>query len=120
MAVQVKFNDNSKVVLKTLEGNIPAALNAMGITAVNLIAHQMQDGYGKPIRQTGDLMRDVQYEVDEQGQKTRVGNTLEYGPYVHDGTYKMAGRPYVRDGLTGGEAARKLKQSAEPHISRGF
>ena len=120
MAVQVRFNDNSKVVLKTLNGNIPAALNAIGIAAVNLIHNQMEQGYGKPIRQTGDLMRDVQYEVDEQGRKTRVGNTLEYGPYVHDGTYKMPGRPYVRDSLTGEHAAQKLQQAAAPHVKKGF
>ena len=120
MAVQVRFNDNSKVVLKTLDGNVSAALNAMGIKATNLILWQMRQGYGKPIRQTGDLQRDVQYEVDKAGRKVRVGNTLEYGPYVHDGTYKMAGRPYIRDGLTGESHAKQLRTVAEENLKKGF
>lgn len=120
MAVQVKFTDNSKTVLKTMDGNVPAALNAMGVKAVNFILHQMREGYGKPIRQTGDLQRDVQYEVNENSRIVRVGNTLEYGPYVHEGTYKMAGRPYIRDGLIGDDHARQLRQAAEENLKKGF
>ena len=120
MAVQVKITDNSKTVLKTLDGNVPAALNAMGIKATNLILYQMRQGYGKPIRQTGDLQRDVQYEVNESSKIVSVGNTLEYGPYVHEGTYKMAGRPYIRDGLIGDDHARQLRQVAEENLKKGF
>lgn len=120
MAVRVKLEDNSRVVLKTMDGNVAAALNAIGIKAQNLILWQMQQGYGKPIRQTGNLQRDVQYEVDERAKVVHIGNTLEYATYVHDGTYKMAGRPYIQDGLTGENHGKQLRQVAEEALKKGF
>lgn len=120
MAVKVKLTDNSKIVLNQMNGNVEAALNAMGTKAVNLILWQMRQGYGKPIRITGDLQRDVQYEVNAEAQFTRVGNTLEYSKFVHDGTYKMKGRTYMQDGLTGENHAKQLQQVAEENLKVGF
>ena len=121
MPVKVVFKDNSDKVLTQLEGNKKAALNAMGIKAVNLILWQMRQGYGKPIRQTGDLQRDVSYEVENSGKDTvDVGNTLKYAPYVHDGTYKMAARPYIRDALTGESHKKQLHDVAENALKIGF
>ena len=121
MPVKVTLTDNSDKVLAQLEGNKEAALNAMGIKAVNLILLQMRQGYGKPIRQTGDLQRDVSYEVNNSSTDTvDVGNTLKYGPYVHDGTYKMAARPYIRDALTGEDHKKQLQKVAEAALKTGF
>ena len=118
MAATVRMKDNSKIVLRTMEGNIEAALNAMGQAAVGMIVSQMQSGYGKPIRQTGNLMRDVQYETDAGAKLTRVGNTLEYSGFVHEGTSRMNGRPYIPDGLNG--KGGELGSVAAPHLSKGF
>lgn len=120
MATQVKLKDNSKIILKTMDGNVEAALSAMGTKAVNLILWQMRQGYGKPIRITGDLQRDVQYEVDTGAQVVRVGNTLNYAKHVHDGTSRMNGRPYITDGLTGEGHAKQLKAVAESALQKGF
>ena len=74
---EVRITNNTDKVLTVLKGNINAALHAMGAKAVNLILHQMRRGYGRPIRKTGDLMRDVTYEVGNSGENTvDVGNTL--------------------------------------------
>lgn len=118
MAVKVRMTDNSNLVLNQMGGNVEAALDAMGTAAVGMIVRQMQDGYGKPIRQTGDLMRDVQYETIAGKQVTRVGSTLDYAPFVHDGTSRMPGRPYITDGLSG--KSEKLGQAAAPHLQKGF
>lgn len=138
MAVKITFADNSDKVLTQLEGNKEAALNAIGIKAVNLILWQMRQGYGKPIRQTGDLQRDVSYEVENSAPDTvDVGNTLEYAPYVHDGhaghSVKLKdgswitlpggyteGRPYIRDGLTGADHQKQLQKVAEEALKIGF
>lgn len=121
MPVKVTLVDNSDKVLTQLEGNKEAALNAMGIKAVNLILWQMRQGYGKPIRQTGDLQRDVSYEVNNSAPDTvDVGNTLKYGQYVHDGTSRMAARPYNRDGLTGEDHKKQLQKVAEAALKTGF
>lgn len=118
MAVNVKFSDNSRSVLRQMDGNVEAALEAMGVAATGMIVRQMQGGYGKPIRQTGDLQRDVQHEADVSGGLVRVGNTLYYAPYVHEGTYKMKGRAYISDALSG--KSKELGQVAASELKKGF
>lgn len=118
MPIKVTLIDNSDKVLAQLKGNKEAALNAMGIKAVNLILWQMRQGYGKPIRQTGDLQRDVQYDLHEDS--VDVGNTLHYALYVHDGTRRMAARPYIRDALTGEDHKKQLQKVAEAALKTGF
>lgn len=121
MSVKIVFTDNSDKVIAQMDGNVERALTAMGTKAVNLILWQMRQGYGKPIRQTGDLQRDVSYQVGNSGPNTvDVGNTLKYGPYVHDGTSKMAGRPYIRDALTGESHQKQLQNVAEEALKQGF
>ena len=121
MAVKVTLTDNSAKVLAQISQNKQAALMALGTKAVNLILHEMQYGYGKPIRDTGDLMRDVSYEVENSGPDTvDVGNSLFYGPYVHEGTHKMAGRPYILSGLTRNNASEQLKQAVAAPLKNGF
>jgi len=91
----------------------------MGVKGVELILDNMQSGYGKPIRQTGDLMRDVNHEVERSGENTvDVGNSLEYALFVSEGTSKMQGRPYIRDGIMGGIS--RLQKVAEQELKKGF
>jgi len=112
----MSFKDNSGQVKSQMAGNVKAALAAMGIEAVGLTVQQMQSGYGAPIRQTGDLMRDVDSEVN--GDVVNVGNSLEYAPFVHEGTSRMAGRPYLKDAIMSGQS--RLKQVAENELKKGF
>lgn len=113
------FIDNSAEVLAQFERNKKAALEAMGLAGVELTVSQMQSGYGRPIRQTGALMRDVNHQVEANGKDTvTIGNSLEYAPYVHDGTRKMAGRAYLRDALTAGRDT--LQSVAETELKKGF
>lgn len=121
MAVQVTLKSNASLIKTKLNGNIKTALTAMGTEAVGMIVDQMQTGYGAPIRKTGDLMRDVSYEVERSGENTvDAGNTLEYGPYVHDGTSRVAGRPYVRDALTKASNVDRLKEVTAEYLKKGF
>lgn len=117
---QIALQDNSKVVVKTMEGDVAAALAAMGTKAVNLIQWRMSHGYGRPIWRSGDLRKDVQYEVNEGGKTVTVGNTLEYGVYVHEGTSQMKGRPYIKDALTGEDHMKQLQKAAEQELKKGF
>ena len=41
---------------------------------------------------------------------------LNYAPFVHDGTRRMAARPYIPAALTSGEAQQALKGVAEEAI----
>ena len=94
MAFRIQLNDHSEAVLAQMDANVERALTAMGIKAVGLIVRQMESGYTTPhknrthgttsdggthtaIRETGDLMRDVSYEVGNSGAGTvDVGNSL--------------------------------------------
>lgn len=136
MATQIKFVDHSGQVKLQMTGNKLRALTAMGIRAVALIVKQMQSGYhdphptrdsqGRPtggthtdIRFTGDLMRDVNYEVEASAPNTvDVGNSMMYAPFVHEGTYKLRGRPYIKDGVMEGKA--EIQAVAEAALKEGF
>lgn len=120
MATKYVFTDNSGKILTQLDGNVERALEAMGTKAVNLILWQMRQGYGKPIRQTGDLQRDVNYKVDVGAQSVTVGNSLDYAEPVHDGTSKRKGRPYIRDALTGESHTSQMRKVAEAYLQEGF
>jgi hypothetical protein len=47
-----------------------------------------------------------------------VGTNVEYATFVHEGTSKMAGRPYLKDGITG--AKNRLQKVAEAYLKKGF
>lgn len=114
-----KFHDNSPAVRAQMEANVQAALDAMGTACVGYVVQQMQNGYYKPIRRTGDLMRDVHYEVGRSAPDTvDIGNSLKYAPFVHDGTSRMFGRPYLRDGIAGNTS--KIQEVAEQYLKKGF
>lgn len=119
MAFRIQLNDHSEAVLAQMDANVERALTAMGIKAVGLIVKQMESGYGKPIRRTGDLMRSIAYEVENSGKNTvDVGSNLEYAPFVHEGTSRMAGRPYLRDALQDG--SDDLEQVCAAYLRQGI
>lgn len=117
--MSVKFIDNSDDVLRKMKENEYVATKAVGIKAVGLIVRNMKSGYGKPIRKTGDLMRDVSYgQVDEK--TVNVGNTLDYSLFVHEGTRKMGARHYITDAITSKTGVNALQETYEKHLKKGF
>lgn len=117
---EIKVVDNSAQVLAQLKGNKKVALTAMGIKAVWLTIRKMQNGYGKPIYKTGDLQRSISSAVNNSHEDTvDVGSEdIEYAPLVHEGTSRMAGRPYLRDALTEGKDG--LQNIAAAYLKQGF
>lgn len=85
--------------LEKLALAVDAALNTMGHEAVTAVRAQMAGGYPEAIRETGALMADVQFARTDS--TAVIGSTLPYAPLVHDGTRRMAGRPYLTDGILG-------------------
>lgn len=124
MSGLVVKQDKVSVAEALIEQNVAAALEAIGIKSTELIIKMMQDGYHTPhgkdghtaIWDTGDLQRDVQYEVDSD--TVNVGNTLNYAHFVHEGTYKLEARPYIRDAITAG--TEDLQKVAEAALKVGF
>lgn len=115
----IKFTDHSSEIIEQINRNVKVALTAVGLKGVELTTEKMLSGYGRPIRKTGDLLRNVKCAVENSGENTvDVGNDLEYAPFVHDGTYKMAGRPYLRDALMDGK--EKITEIAEAYMKQGL
>lgn len=109
--------DNSAQLKQQLAANMPDALDAMGAVACDMILDQMRHGYWKDIYLTGALQNDVGW-ADAGENSIKVGNTLHYGLFVHDGTIKMRARPYIRDSIWGQMA--RLAAAAVPYLRRGI
>lgn len=136
--IRITMRDNSQDILALMAQNITAALTAMGIKAVSLILWQMRQGFGKPIRYTGDLQRDVSYEIHPDTKSVDVGNSLKYATYVHEGfaghpvyfesikEFRIlpgghtAGRPYITKALTSGNGTEAIRTAAENALRQGF
>lgn len=117
MAVKVKFESNKVNVLRQMEANIDRALTAVGEEATGLVVSQMQRGYGKPIRQTGNLMNSIAH-ARASPQSEAIGTNVEYATFVHEGTSKMAGRPYLKDGILNNQ--KRLVKVAAETLKQGF
>lgn len=136
--VEVTLKDNAVRVIGQMKDNVDKALKAMGIEAVGMIVNQMETGYERRIWYTGDLQRDVNYALADDGKSVTVGNSLKYAIYVHEGfaghpVYfedikgfrvmpggHTAGRPYIRDALEGDKARETLKAAASEALAEGF
>ena len=88
--------------------DLPAAAQAMGKAAVSAVRAQMLEGYERPVYRTGALHNNVSFVL--HGCTVTIGNTLPYAIPVHDGTCRMAGRPYLADGIL--NHADALQQAA--------
>lgn len=87
------------------------ALTAAATEAVKMTKKKMRTGYPTPthpdgkIWRTGDLIRSISYKRPD-AETAVVGTNMEYALYVHDGTYKMPARPFLRDAMQ--EGAERL------------
>lgn len=102
--MSVEFKDNSVAVLAAMELAKKKTLTEIGLTAVEVTNDYMQTRYGRPIYQTGDLMRSIAFNVRTADDAVDVGSNLEYAPWVHNGTARTSkefpnGRPFLRDAI---------------------
>lgn len=118
--IKITLKDNSQDVMDLLARNINAALTAMGIKAESLIIWQMLRGFGRPIRKTGTLIGDVNYEIHPETKSVDVGNSKTYAIFVHEGTSRMAARPYITNALTSASGADAIRTAAENALRQGF
>lgn len=106
----VVFKSNLDLVLRTLRENNDEAVKKAAEIAVEAVQEKMLYGYkdvhGNPphteIVDTGRLFDSITAEVSKVSQNAVnvvVGTDVEYAQYVHDGTYKLKGRPFITDGL---------------------
>jgi len=83
--------DNTAKVLKEFPTAINRALEKIGILAEGHVVGYMTRHH---IVDTGRLRNSISHTI--QGKDAIVGTNVPYGIYVHEGTYKMKGRPYLK------------------------
>lgn len=123
--ISVKLENNSKIVLDEMHKKMEDALYVMGVNSVEGASGAISGASGiAPAVDTGRLRASISFITptregvnkvsDEEAAKLKVGDTLkgsadentviigsnvEYAEYVHDGTSKMLGRPFLRVGI---------------------
>lgn len=125
----VVLKDNTLVVLRRVQGNATSAMDAVAEIAEEAVQEKMLWGYHDPhgpdghtaILDTGRLFDSI------TGDARRVANNLyqatvttdvEYAGYVHNGTSRLKGRPYITDGLTA--AKPKIEKTIREEIRKAL
>lgn len=112
MASNVRFVDNSDVILRRVASNSQAAMKAVSEMLVEAVDEKILYGYkdvhGNPphteIVDTGRLFDSIEADVSRDSQNAftvSVGANTPYAVYVHEGTYKLKGRAFITDAVMG-------------------
>lgn len=131
--VRTKFTLKSNVdsIRAAIHGNLENAMNALKDSTVEWVQDQMMHGYNDPhgpdghteIYDTGALHDSIKASVDSSGflnlgHTLRVGSPLDYASYVHNGTRKLKGRPFLRDALIIHQ--KDIENVIKEHIKKGM
>lgn len=120
MNIEIKFNNTDKII-DMIRANGQRALIAGATEAVGYIKDEMESGYGKPIRDTGTLIGSISHHdvyTSENGIAIDVGTDIEYGKFVHEGTRRMRGRPFITDALN--KNKERISMVIQQELKRGF
>ena len=122
------FKDNSNEILRNLRGAIDDAAEEIKETLVEAVQDKILYGYHDPhgkdghteIVDTGRLFDSIQADVSRVSQnlvETTVGATgnTPYAIYVHQGTRKLKGRPFITDAIN--ESRQRVRQIRTENIS---
>lgn len=137
LSFTVKLQDNSKLFKEASDEAIDRALYAMGVKAVEGSVDAISGRYNvAPAVDTGRLRASISFitaggEKGDSGLATPpngksedklsgsaeknsviVGSNVEYAEYVHNGTSRMDGRPFLREGIdrTKGDMERQVNK----------
>lgn len=135
MRFTIRVENNSQIVLEDLGEAMKRALYAIGVNAVEGSVDAISGRYDiNPAVDTGRLRASISFitptDKGDSGQPKPanakagdeltgaaeqntvvVGSNVEYAEYVHNGTSKMAGRPFLREGIE--KTRDKMQEQAE-------
>lgn len=125
----VRFEDHSTEVLRRVQGNLKKAAIDVGDIARDAVQEKMLWGYhdvhGNPphteIVDTGRLFDSIEGQVkavNANVYQTSVGTDVPYAEYVHEGTYKLKGRPFITDGIM--ESREEIQNAIREALRRGM
>ena len=125
----VRFEDHSTEVLRRVQGNLKKAAIDVGDIARDAVQMKMLYGYhdvhGNPphteIVDTGRLFDSIEGQVkavNANVYQTSVGTDVPYAEYVHEGTYKLKGRPFITDGIM--ESREEIQTAIREALRHGM
>jgi HK97 gp10 family phage protein len=88
----MRFDSNLQNVLRALDTAEERALEAVG-TFVR------SEAQGRSPVQTGNLRDSNDYKVDMADKVVRVGNSVEYAVFVHEGTARSVQQPWLESSV---------------------
>ena len=115
------FKDNSDIVLRQISVNSDNTMKKVGEKLVESVQSAMLYNYSKEVVDTGRLFDSIEYQqrrVSQNTYETQVGSSVHYAGYVHEGTSRMRGRPYIRDGIM--DAQDDVNAILSQGLSKGF
>lgn len=122
------FKDNSVEVFRRMRRAMDGAANQLEGELVEAVQEKILYGYNDPhgedghteIVDTGRLFDSISAEVKRDSQNTvtvNVGSTGDtpYAIFVHNGTRKLNGRPFITDALQG--MRRRIREVLEDKLT---
>lgn len=130
-----RYVDNSDVVRRGFKAQMTDAMNEVRDEALDSVLWMMMHGYSTPhgkdghteIYDTGALYQSIEAKTDavwgsglgmtvgnNTGLKVTVSGNTEYASYVHQGTSKLEGRPFITDGIK--RIQPTLRKIVEKHM----
>lgn len=135
MRFTIRVENNSQLVISELEKATERALYAIGVKAVEGSVDAISGRYDiDPAVDTGRLRASISFitptQKGDSGQPKPanaqagdeltgtaeqntvvVGSNVSYSEFVHNGTSKMAGRPFLREGID--KTKNQMQEQAE-------
>jgi len=113
--MSVKFTDNSQQIKTQFENNLNKALEMMGVKNQELSTKEITDMRAVD---TGRLRASMTYQVDAPNKQVIVGTNVSYAPYVHEGTHRMASRPFLKNSIL--NYREDYKEIIQKTLGEGF
>jgi len=113
--MSVEFTDNTAAVLAQFERNKAKALVSVGIHAQRRATEEITR---MGAVDTGRLRASIAYQAEPANDEVVIGTPVEYAIYVHEGTYKMTGRPFIKDAVLNYQG--DYRKIIEQELGEGF
>ena len=109
--MDVRITTNADLVKNVKNGGVERALEAIGQAAETYAKLNLEK---EPRRvDTGRLRNSIAHTHDTD--KAYIGTNVEYAPYVHFGTVKMAANEFLKNAVM--ENAQEYKQILQAYLS---
>lgn len=110
--VSFKLTDNVDLVKRSTQASINAALEGIGLHIEGEAKEELENS---PRRvDTGNLKNSISHSVNSSENAVYIGTNVNYAPYVHEGTRRMAPNRFLKNAVE--HNADQLPRYFEEHL----